>query len=382
MKLLKAIGVAVISFFITYSLFALDVRFYPEKPLYLNIANGQKQAYDVIAHMVIIKNDSKEKCLIENVDYRYYANDKLIEEKHLPSSVLIAATNDLLQMNQQGFKVMTDVMLPPQVLGDSALAASETLEPGQVLTSQNIYVTLQEKPTRLVVSVSARGEKGDHLQATAEAKILEYKSANRYICPLKGAWYMNSVPNVTSHHRWLSETEFAMDFMKPDANGLLYKTDGKNASDYYAFGEPVFAAADGTVVTVINDAVQDWESWLQKPGESDEAFEKRSSSARLEAMKKDLYRAVTGNLVVIQHAGSEYSAYAHLKTQSVRVKTGDHVKQGQQIAEVGDTGDYYMAHLHFQISDDRDVLHARSLPFQFVDLQPSFELGHFLRRRN
>jgi len=188
---------------------------------------------------------------------------------------------------------------------------------------------------------------------------------------------MQSIPNVTSHHRWLSETEFAIDFLKVDGNGSLKKTDGKTAADYYAFGQPVFAAADGVVVKAINDATQDWDSWIQRKGESDQDFDKRSSQTHLEAMKKDLYRAVTGNLVVIQHPGGEYSAYAHLKQGSLKVKVGDRVKQGQQIAEVGDTGDYFMAHLHFQISDRPDVLHGRSLPFEFTDLSKGHELGHF-----
>ncbi len=100
-------------------------------------------------------------------------------------------------------------------------------------------------------------------------------------------------------------------------------------------------------------------------------------------MKKDPYRAVTGNLVVIKHQGDEYSAYAHLKQGSVRVKSGDIVKQGQQIAEVGDTGDYYMAHLHFQISNDVDLLLSRSVPFEFMNLRKSQpELGHFVRLKN
>jgi biotin carboxyl carrier protein len=281
-------------------------------------------------------------------------------------------------MNQQGMQVMTDVVLPPEILGkDGKLATSEMLVSGEALTSQNVYTTLQAIPTRLLVTVSAKNSAGKPVTSSTEAKIVRYESQNHYACPLKGVWYIQSMANVTSHHRWLSETEFAVDLFKVDGEGKVFKTDGKTAADYYSFGQPVFAAADGVIVTAINDATQDWDSWLQRKGESDEDFEKRSSQSHLEAMKKDLYRAVTGNLVVIQHPGSEYSAYAHLKQGSLRVKVGDRVKQGQQIAEVGDTGDYYMAHLHFQISDRQDVLHGRSLPFEFGDLPHVRELGHF-----
>ena len=113
----------------------------------------------------------------------------------------------------------------------------------------------------------------------------------------------------------------------------------RNAIDFIADEEtPVLAAADGVVVKVINDASQNWDAWFPRAGETEEQFSERSSKYHLEEMKKDPYRAVTGNLVVIKHQGDEYSAYAHLKQGSVRVKPGDNVKQGQQIAEVGDTG--------------------------------------------
>ena len=53
-----------------------------------------------------------------------------------------------------------------------------------------------------------------------------------------------------------------------------------------------------------------------------------------------------GNLVIIQHNETYFSAYAH--TQKVRVKEKDKVKSGQQIADMGNSGtDRVM--LHFEI---------------------------------
>ncbi|WP_353116281.1 M23 family metallopeptidase [Microbacterium sp.] len=43
------------------------------------------------------------------------------------------------------------------------------------------------------------------------------------------------------------------------------------------------------------------------------------------------------------------SHYAHMQHGSMRVKTGDHVKVGQVIGLVGNTGHSYGAHLHFEI---------------------------------
>ena len=68
-----------------------------------------------------------------------------------------------------------------------------------------------------------------------------------------------------------------------------------------------------------------------------------------------------------------------MKTGSVKVKGGDHVTAGQQIAEVGDTGDTNLVHLHFQISDGPDPITARSVPFDLVDLrQTDVDLGRIV----
>jgi murein DD-endopeptidase MepM/ murein hydrolase activator NlpD len=286
-------------------------------------------------------------------------------------------------MKEGGMQIMVDVMVPPEVLGPNGkLGSTAELQPGEVLVAQNVYLTVQKIPDSMRAKATARNISLASLEASSEISILRYQSPNKYILPLKDVWYMQAVPNVTSHHRWMFQTEFGIDFLKLDEKGSPYKTDGKSPEDYYAFGQPVLAAADGVVTIVINDAVQNWAAWLQREGESQEQFYQRSEKYQLEAMKKDLYRAVTGNLVVIEHAGGEFSGYAHLKRGSVHVKVGDKVKQGQQIAEVGDTGDYYMAHLHFQISDRPDVIKGRSLPFSFVNLKPAVELGHFGRLKN
>ncbi len=54
-----------------------------------------------------------------------------------------------------------------------------------------------------------------------------------------------------------------------------------------------------------------------------------------------------GNLLVLKHAQNYYTAYAH--ATSLFVGNGDKVKQGQQIATVGNTGHSTGPHLHFEI---------------------------------
>jgi murein DD-endopeptidase MepM/ murein hydrolase activator NlpD len=54
-----------------------------------------------------------------------------------------------------------------------------------------------------------------------------------------------------------------------------------------------------------------------------------------------------GNLIIIKHRGGFYTYYAHNSINLV--KRGDYVRQYQEIARVGNTGDATAAHLHFEI---------------------------------
>jgi len=64
---------------------------------------------------------------------------------------------------------------------------------------------------------------------------------------------------------------------------------------------------------------------------------------------------VYGGLVVLEHAGGTRSLYAHLSWS--RVHTGQHVRAGEVIGRIGNTGRSYGEHLHFGIySPDGDPL--------------------------
>jgi murein DD-endopeptidase MepM/ murein hydrolase activator NlpD len=54
-----------------------------------------------------------------------------------------------------------------------------------------------------------------------------------------------------------------------------------------------------------------------------------------------------GNMIVIKHAGSVSSVYAHNKKNFV--KQGDKIKKGQKIAQLGNSGKSTGPHLHFEV---------------------------------
>ena len=65
--------------------------------------------------------------------------------------------------------------------------------------------------------------------------------------------------------------------------------------------------------------------------------------------------ATYGNYVIIKHPNGYKTLYAHLKYGSVSVKVGNYVSKGQRIATIGQTGNAYGVHLHFEIRGPDNV---------------------------
>ncbi len=59
-----------------------------------------------------------------------------------------------------------------------------------------------------------------------------------------------------------------------------------------------------------------------------------------------------GNYVKVKHEDGYYTLYAHLKT--VYVKKGEKVTRGQHLGYMGDTGNAYGVHLHFEVRNKED----------------------------
>ena len=58
-----------------------------------------------------------------------------------------------------------------------------------------------------------------------------------------------------------------------------------------------------------------------------------------------------GNCIVVRHPNGTNTVYAHLS--KILVKTGQTVKQGQVIAESGNTGRSTGPHLHWEVVDNK-----------------------------
>ncbi|MCG8435822.1 MAG: M23 family metallopeptidase [Gammaproteobacteria bacterium] len=70
------------------------------------------------------------------------------------------------------------------------------------------------------------------------------------------------------------------------------------------------------------------------------------------------------NNIRIMHADGSMAVYAHLKWDSIRVRPGDRVTEGQYIADSGNTGFTTGPHLHFVIQRNAGM-ELRAIPFKF-----------------
>jgi murein DD-endopeptidase MepM/ murein hydrolase activator NlpD len=75
-----------------------------------------------------------------------------------------------------------------------------------------------------------------------------------------------------------------------------------------------------------------------------------------------------GNFISIDHGDGEYSHYAHLRTGTFLVRTGDRVEAGQPLAEVGNSGYSFGTHVHVHVTRAPQIA-AQSIPFRFAELE-------------
>lgn len=141
---------------------------------------------------------------------------------------------------------------------------------------------------------------------------------------------------------WVSQ-RFAIDFNKIDDQGFLAVGNRSLNESWPTFDQTVLAVADAEV-TIAQDGLPD-----QIP----------------EAPTPVTIENADGNYVILELSDGVYAFYAHLKSGSVAVRTGDRVTKGQPIGRTGNSGSSTGPHLHFQVMDRPSALAADGLPYEF-----------------
>jgi urea transporter len=175
--------------------------------------------------------------------------------------------------------------------------------------------------------------------------------------PFMGTWLVSQGydGNITHKSAWGK----ALDFVIIDDEGKTYKLPGTEPQHFYCYNKPVLACADGTVESIA-DHIDDNPIGIINMTEN------------------------WGNSIVIKHAEGLYSQVSHLKKDSVKVKPGDLVRQGDIIGLCGNSGRSPEPHLHFQVQASPNIgSKTISYPFAYFFHQSSgknqlcnFELLH------
>lgn len=185
--------------------------------------------------------------------------------------------------------------------------------------------------------------------------------------PFRGRWLARNSParRVPSHGTDLFGVTYAIDFIGVDERGrpapLTWRTAfaTEEPERFVGFGRPILAPAGGTVVAT-HDGEPDHEA-------------RRSPLTLVPYLLGQRERArrgavgLAGNHVTIALTPEgPFVLLAHLRQGSVRVRPGDTVHAGQQVAECGNSGNSTQPHVHVQVIDSlRFDEAARGVPLAF-----------------
>jgi hypothetical protein len=169
-----------------------------------------------------------------------------------------------------------------------------------------------------------------------------------------GIWLaMEGCCDFNTHHRrglltvdgnLVVPQRFAIDWILLDRRHRAWVGNPARLSSYFSYGQPEIAVAAGTVV-IARDGIP-------------------NSPPPHDPMPPPPLARLTGNYVELRVSPEIYVTYAHMKPGSVRVHVGQHVRRGQLLGELGNSGNSATPHLHLQVQITSSFV-SDGLPYVF-----------------
>jgi murein DD-endopeptidase MepM/ murein hydrolase activator NlpD len=216
------------------------------------------------------------------------------------------------------------------------------------------------------VRLTVADAKGNRSEQMLGIPIRYYQQKTALIVPFRGHGIVGQ-DYITSGGHGGYTNAFGIDLDGLDKNDGELSDANENASDA-GWGRELLAPAAGTVVYVRNDVPTNPHPGVE-PGD-------------------DWYRplhdpvmAYGGNCVIIDHGNSEYSVLMHMQPGSVTVKVGDRVTAGQVVGRLGNSGDAFGPHLHYQLQSGPRLFQDQSLPFRFQNIDAPLHRGEYFVAR-
>jgi murein DD-endopeptidase MepM/ murein hydrolase activator NlpD len=345
---------------------SVEIRFCPASAVRTYPLESRRDLQSLLLQNVAVINHGSAPFKIDNIDIELLQSGQVLDAKKLEGDAIKHFADRGAKL--QAIGILQQVAF--QFCGTSLIAPSVKLAGANLDRDQALLITSQVfafNGARDTLRARVHGNVGGRAtEITGSIPIKSEFAQNKYIFPLRGVYYAGVGASFHTAHRWAIPEEFALDIGRIGENGLSHKGDGTRFEDYYAYGAAVLAAADGRVVNMANDQPED-PAAMQRPNESQEAYFERLQKNQGELMAKGA-KAIAGNYVKIDHGKNEYSFYAHLQPDSVRVHVGDQVKAGDVIGKLGSSGNSTEPHLHFHVCDAPDVLMCAGIPVNFSNV--------------
>ncbi|HTA22316.1 MAG TPA: M23 family metallopeptidase [Terriglobales bacterium] len=306
-------------------------------------------------------------CPSQPIPVRQGEQQVLVYELHITNFDLVPMTLKHLEIfaaedNSQPLKVFSDDALSATMVQTGSIGGakdSRTIDPGSravvflwigLRLDQPVPSSLRQ---RLVFVAGGTGN------TTAESVLEDFPVlVSHDAVPLLsppfagGVWLAGDFGNGSGHRRsfmaidgHVHEPErFAIDWVKVGPNGDTHHDGTTRNENWWGFGEPILAVADGEVTQVVDGIAENTPRVLPRTVTLDN---------------------IAGNYLILRIASNRYATYAHLQTGSIKVRPHDHVRRGDVLARLGNTGNATGAHLHFQVTDGNSVLQSEGVPFIF-----------------
>lgn len=271
----------------------------------------------------------------KTMDLTFRKGTNVVRTEHLSSASLIA---------------MDFPELPPARFY-SANDAERVAWPHAYRLAIGISSAIQADALEIQVTFDSEG---NELTRTFVVPIRAYRQKTQLVFPFRGPGIISAGGALEGGHRNRSGL-YAIDALGLTGTygPLLNARKDEVPGDYAGWGREVIAPAAGRIVVAKNDHVDQ-----PKAGKSDPAYflpQYRSGGD-------------PGNLVIIDHGNGEFSMLGHMQRDSVRVKPGDFVTQGQVLGLIGNSGDTSGPHLHYQLQSGPDWERSDALPFSFSNV--------------
>ena len=118
--------------------------------------------------------------------------------------------------------------------------------------------------------------------------------------------------------------QYAYDYIITDKDNNSYQNSGKDLFDYYCYNKPIIAPVSGVVVEIVNNIMDNLPGSVNKENN-------------------------WGNYIIIKSDYGYFVEISHLARNSVKVIVGQYVNVGTPIAECGNSGYSAQPHIHMQV---------------------------------